>query len=52
MINKTSEHLLYYWTGWAKTILLIGWILLIIGAVLPWYNLPKEGVEAFQTSLF
>lgn len=43
------------WFSWftrEKTTLLIGSLVLFLGAIFPWYRLPQETLEAFGTNLF
>ncbi|MBD2512139.1 hypothetical protein H6G91_33780 [Nostoc muscorum FACHB-395] len=40
------------WFNRERVTLLIGSILLLLGAIYPWYELPPETLEAFGTNLF
>ena len=40
------------WFNRERVTLLIGSILLLLGAIYPWYRLPPETLEAFGTNLF
>ena len=40
------------WFNRERITLLIGSILLLLGAIYPWYRLPPETLEAFGTNLF
>ncbi|MFB2897426.1 tetratricopeptide repeat protein [Aerosakkonemataceae cyanobacterium BLCC-F50] len=47
-----SFTLLLKWLNREKITLLISFLLLLFGAVYPWYRLPKEALETFGSNLF